>query len=149
MFWRRRTFFQRLKALYSDAAIGEIEKEVLRAREAKHWAEVSRIFERYTYRMNDLSQFMKNLLQRFTRWFNRSQDRSGRLWEERFKSVIVQDGTASRTVAAYIDLNPVRAGIVEDPAEYRWSSYGEAMGGGKKARAGLVRALGTGTSHTP
>ena len=91
--------------------------------------------------MNDLSQFMKNLLQRFTRWFNRSQDRSGRLWEERFKSVIVEDGTASRTVAAYIDLNPVRAGIVEDPAEYRWSSYGEAMGGGKKARAGLVRAF--------
>ncbi|WP_411847608.1 transposase [Roseibacillus persicicus] len=136
-------FFQRLKALYSDAAVGEVEKELLRAREAKHWAEVSRIFERFTYRMNDLSQFMKNLLQRFTRWFNRSQDRSGRLWEERFKSVIVQDGTASRTVAAYIDLNPVRAGIVEDPAEYRWSSYGEAMGGGKKARAGLVKALRT------
>lgn len=137
-------FFQRLKALYSDAAIGGIEKELQRAREVEHWAEVSRIFERYTYRMNDLSQFMKNLLQRFTRWFNRSQDRSGRLWEERFKSVIVENGTASRTVAAYIDLNPVRAGIVEDPAEYRWSSYGEAMGGGKKARAGLVRALGTG-----
>ncbi|MGJ8723923.1 MAG: hypothetical protein ACSHYB_05145 [Roseibacillus sp.] len=65
---------------------------------------------------------------------------------QRFKSVIVQNGTASRTVAAYIDLNPVRAGIVEDPADYRWSSYGEAMGGGKKARAGLVKALGT--SHS-
>jgi hypothetical protein len=49
-------------------------------------------------------------------------------------------------MAAYIDLNPVRAGMVADPADYRWSSYGEAMGGGprgngKKARAGLVRAL--------
>jgi hypothetical protein len=49
-------------------------------------------------------------------------------------------------VAAYIDLNPVRAGIATDPADYRWSSYGEAVGGGargngKKARAGLVRAL--------
>jgi hypothetical protein len=58
-------------------------------------------------------------------------------------------------MAAYIDLNPVRAGMVEDPAEYRWSSYGEAVGGrvkgcrltrfgakgnGKKAREGLVRA---------
>jgi hypothetical protein len=48
-------------------------------------------------------------------------------------------------MAAYIDLNPVRAGIVKDPAEYRWSSYGEAVGGGakgngKKAREGLVRA---------
>ncbi|MCX6866768.1 MAG: hypothetical protein NTV46_11240, partial [Verrucomicrobia bacterium] len=51
-----------------------------------------------------------------------------------------------KTMAAYIDLNPVRAGMVTDPAVYRWSSYGEAMGGGpkgdgKKARAGLVRAI--------
>jgi hypothetical protein len=48
-------------------------------------------------------------------------------------------------MAAYIDLNPVSAGMVTDPAEYRWSSYGEAVGGGnkgngKKAREGLVRA---------
>jgi putative transposase len=48
-------------------------------------------------------------------------------------------------MAAYIDLNPVRAGMANDPAEYRWSSYGEAVGGGakgngKKAREGLVRA---------
>jgi hypothetical protein len=69
------------------------------------------------------------------------------LWEDRFKSVIVEDGVAARTMAAYIDLNPVRAGMVKDPAEYRWSSYGEAIGGGAKgngktARAGLVRAWG-------
>jgi hypothetical protein len=62
-----------------------------------------------------------------------------------FKSVIVESGIAARTIAAYIDLNPVRAGMVTDPAEYRWSSYGEAVGGGtkgngKKAREGLVRA---------
>jgi hypothetical protein len=48
-------------------------------------------------------------------------------------------------MAAYIDLNPVRAGMVKDPAQYRWSSYGETVGGGpkgngKKARADLVRA---------
>jgi hypothetical protein len=60
--------------------------------------------------------------------------------------VIVEDGLAAKTIAAYIDLNPVRAGMVRDPADYRWSSYGEAIGGGvrgngKKARAGLVRAL--------
>jgi hypothetical protein len=66
----------------------------------------------------------------------------------RFKSVIVEDGVAAKTIAAYIDLNPVRAGMVLDPADYRWSSYGEAIGGGakgngKKARAGLVRALRT------
>ena len=96
--------------------------------------------------MHDLSEFMKTLLQRFTRWFNRTHQRSGTLWEERFKSVIVESGTAARTIAAYIDLNPVRAGMVEVPADYRWSSYGETVGGGrkgngKKAREGLVRAI--------
>jgi hypothetical protein len=89
---------------------------------------------------------MKTLMQRFTQWFNRTHERSGNLWEDVFKSVIVEDGAAAKTVAAYIDLNPVRAGMVKDPADYRWSSYGEAIGGGprgngKKARAGLVRAL--------
>lgn len=49
-------------------------------------------------------------------------------------------------MAAYINLNPVRAGMVEDPADYRRSSYGEAVGGGrkgngKKSREGLVRAI--------
>jgi len=92
-----------------------------------------------------LSEFMKSLLERFTKWFNRMHSRSGTLWEDRFKSVIVESGQAARTMAAYIDLNPVRAGMVSDPADYRWSSYGEAVGGGakgdgKKAREGLVRA---------
>jgi hypothetical protein len=107
---------------------------------------VARIHSRFTYRMHDLSEFMKTLMQRFTKWFNRMHSRQGNLWEDVFKSVIVEDGAAAKTVAAYIDLNPVRAGIATDPADYRWSSYGEAVGGGtrgngKKARAGLVRAL--------
>jgi hypothetical protein len=107
---------------------------------------VGEIHARYTYRMHNLSEFMKGLLQRFTQWFNKAQQRTGNLWEDAFKSVLVEDGVAARAMAAYIDLNPVRAGMVEDPAEYRWSSYGEAIGGGprgdgKKARAGLVRAL--------
>ena len=115
------------------------------ARQAGNESRGAEIRERYTYRMHNLSEFMKTLLQRFTRWFNRTHERSGTLWEERFKSVIVESGVAARTIAAYIDLNPVRAGMVSDPAEYRWSSYGEAVGGGtkgngKKSREGLVRA---------
>ncbi len=102
------------------------------------------IHVRYSYRMHSLSEFFKGMLQRFTCWFNREHGRRGTLWESRFRSVIVEDGLAARTMAAYIDLNPVRAGMVEDPADYRWSSYGEAVGGGrgaKKAQMGLVRAL--------
>jgi putative transposase len=106
---------------------------------------VEEIRSRYTRRMHDLSEFMKSLLERYTKWFNSTHSRSGTLWEDRFKSVIVESGQAARTIAAYIDLNPVRAGMASDPADYRWSSYGEAVGGGrkgngKKAREGLVRA---------
>ncbi len=48
---------------------------------------------------------MKTVLQRMTRWYNLQNQRSGTLWEERYKSVIVQSGSASRMIAAYIDLN--------------------------------------------
>jgi len=55
---------------------------------------------------------------------------------------------AARVVAAYIDLNPVRAGLVEDPAEYPWSSYGAAVGGGDRdARAGMARLWGKGVKE--
>jgi putative transposase len=143
---------KRMGAISNEAQVAEVAKELAEAR--KQVAEglgeesdlVGRIHERYTYRMHDLSEFMKGFMQRYTQWHNRTHKRKGHLWEDRFKSVIVEDGVASKTMAAYIDLNPVRAGIVMNPEEYRWSSYGEAIGGGakgngKKARAGLVRAL--------
>ncbi|MBC8127038.1 MAG: hypothetical protein H8M99_07830 [Gloeobacteraceae cyanobacterium ES-bin-144] len=142
----------RLKEIYSKAYVAEVAKELAVARQqvrdglADKSVVVVRIHERFTYRMHDLSEFKKTLMQRFTQWFNRARTLTGKLWEEAFRSVIVEDGVAAKTIAAYIDLNPVRTGIVNDPAEYRWSSYGEAIGGGakgngKKARAGLVRAL--------
>jgi putative transposase len=143
---------KRLGGLYSKAFVATVAKELAdaravvaqgRARDGE--AYVHRIHKRFTYRMHDLSEFMKTLLQRFTRWHNKRTERRGNLWEETFKSVVVEDGLASKTMAAYIDLNPVRAGMVADPAEYRWSSYGEAMGAtgrsGAKAKAGLVRAV--------
>jgi REP element-mobilizing transposase RayT len=137
---------ERLGAIYSEAFVAVVEKELQDARAGEVPDRAKEIHQRFTYRMHDLSQFMKTLMQRFTQWFNRTRKRSGNLWEDAFKSVIVEDGIAAKTMAAYIDLNPVRAGMVKDPADYRWSSYGEAIGGGakgngKKARAGLVRAL--------
>ena len=142
---------KRLAVLHGEKFVKSIENELLAARieggvEGGNLDRVAEIHGRFTYRMHSLSYYMQTLLQRFTRWFNRKHERTGTLWEARFKSVIVESGTAARTMAAYIDLNPVRAGMVEDPAEYRWSSYGEAVGGGrkgngKKAREGLVRAI--------
>ena len=63
------------------------------------------------------------------------------MWEERFKSVLVEDGHAARITAAYIDLNPVRAGLVKDPKDYRWCGYAEAVAGKDRAREGLRLVL--------
>ncbi|MEM9157892.1 MAG: transposase [Verrucomicrobiota bacterium] len=109
----------------------------------------SEIRERFRHqllsRMGDVSQYMKELKQRFSIWYNRPRRRIGTLWAERFKSVLVEDDPmALSTVAAYIDLNPVRAGIVDDPAEYRFCGYAEAMGGFKPARLGIASLFGRG-----
>ena len=99
---------------------------------------------KYLKRMWNLSAFVQSVKQRFSTWFNKRHKRKGTLWEERFKSVVAMGPEAVASVAAYIDLNPVRAGIVEDPADYRWSGYGEALSGGrgaKEAQRGLKRAL--------
>jgi putative transposase len=98
---------------------------------------------RLLQRMHDVSEFMKTVKQRFSVWYNKSHDRYGTLWADRFKSVLVEAETrALSTVAAYIDLNAVRAGLVEDPADYRWCGYGEAMGGAERAREGLGAIFG-------
>ena len=82
---------------------------------------------------------LKELKQRFSKWYNRQYHRFGTLWAERFKSLLVEDQpSALQTVAAYVDLNSVRAGLVPDPKDYRWSGYGEAVAGHELARRGLA-----------
>lgn len=92
--------------------------------------------------MGDVSQFMKLLKQRFSVWYNRSHQRYGTLWAERFKSVLVQAKSGvMMTMAAYIDLNAVRAGMATDPKDYRFCGYGEAVAGCAKAREGLCHLI--------
>ncbi len=89
-------------------------------------------------RMDDLSAFMKLLKQRFSIWYNRTHGRVGTHWCERFQSVLVEDTPhALRLVAAYIALNPVRAGLCWDPKDYRFSSYAEALAGNAQAIGAL------------
>jgi len=91
-------------------------------------------------RMHDVSWMMKTLKQRFAFWFNRSRKRFGPLWSGPFKSLLVEAETGSlSTVAAYIDLNAVRAGKVTDPGDYRFCGYAEAVAGQNQAKAGLLR----------
>lgn len=77
----------------------------------------------------ELGRFMKTLAARTTRNFNRLEGRSGTLWESRYKSSPVQTDQYLLACCRYIELNPVRARIVDHPCEYRWSSYAARMGG--------------------
>jgi len=141
--------FERLGCIWGEEYM---ERARVLFRQCKTEADVREFCDKVTYRMGDLRQFMKSLKQQFTKWFNREHGRKGTLWESVYHSVIVEGGVpveessdyevmsdAARIVAAYIDLNPVRAGMVKDPADYRWSSYGAAVAGDSVARSGLMR----------
>ncbi len=76
----------------------------------------------YRQKWASLSEFVKELKQTFSRLYNKSQGRKGFFWSERFKSVVVDSGDTLVNCLAYIDLNPVRAGLVKRPEDYRWCS---------------------------
>lgn len=140
----------RIQALYGN----EYRKELVKR---WRWAEAhynEKLVEiekaGYYKRMFNMGEFMKTLKQRLTMSYNARNDREGTLWESRYKSLLLEGmPKVLTTVAAYIELNPVRAGMVSDPAEYRFSSYGEACRGDEKARAGLCRLYQEGETPPP
>ncbi|MGA0570198.1 transposase [Variovorax sp. VNK109] len=75
-----------------------------------------------------LPKMMQSLGRRYVRYFNDRNQRSGTLWEGRYKSTIIQSETYLLACLAYIDLNPVRAGIAASAADYGWSSHGHYVG---------------------
>ncbi|NCD32308.1 MAG: transposase [Spartobacteria bacterium] len=130
---------ERLRYLYGDVGVREIVErwELWEGRGEMDAVEEEKA--RYRGRMHDISEFMKQIKQRFTCWYHRTHGTKGGLWQDRFKSVLVEDGAALRTMGAYIEMNPVRAGLVSDPKAYRFCGFGEAMGGGTLARKGIAR----------
>ena len=75
---------------------------------------------------------MKEVKQAFSVYYNRKYGRKGTLWGERFKSVIVENGETLVNCLAYVELNPIRAGIVKKPEDYRWNSLGYHVQTGNK-----------------
>jgi hypothetical protein len=73
---------------------------------------------------SSLSEFIREIKVGFTRYYNKRYHRRGYFWGDRFKSVIVEKGETLINCLAYIDLNPIRAGMVERPEDYRWNSLG-------------------------
>lgn len=140
---------RRYKLLYPEPTKYErlqIDKVEQILQENGHQAESIR--RRLLARMHDVSGFMKTFKQRYSLWYNRTHGRYGTLWTDRYTSVLVENTPiATSTVAAYIDLNPVRAGLVKDPKDYRWCSYAEAVAGTSRARAGIVVVTGHSGYH--
>ncbi len=89
-------------------------------------------------RMGNLPDFMRVLKQSFSNWYNHREGCTGTLWEGRYRSVVVEDSPlALLSVAAYIDLNPLRAGLISDPMQSPWTGYGAACGGDTASKFGL------------
>jgi len=83
-------------------------------------------------KLSSLSEFVREIKVGFTRYYNKRHNRRGYFWGDRFKSVIVEKGETLINCLAYIDLNPIRAGIVERPEDYRWNSLGYHVQTGNK-----------------
>jgi len=139
---------ERMKALYGKAKpreaglLYEAEKGL-----HEHGRVDADIRKRMLARMGDVSEFMKEFKQRFSKWYNIRHQRFGTLWAERFRSVLVEDQSGVlETVSAYIDLNAVRAGLVEDPKDYRHCGYGAAVAGDATARSGLLSLYAGGSA---
>lgn len=114
----RETVVRRYRAFYGDKPA------------EPNWADPETVAH-YAARMRDVSCFMKDLQQRFTHWFNRHTGRRGRLWADRFKSVVLDGDKALWECVKYIEMNPVRAGICRDAGDYRFSSWGHFCGSGR------------------
>ena len=153
-------FLNRLSFVYSEDFVTQLGERIEKSREDAAEAdaqgltndegvsagELSEIYIRsikapFIRRMCDLSAFMKSIKQCFSQWYNKENGVKGTLWESRFKSELVESGYAAQTVAAYIDLNPLRAGMVNDPKDYRWCGYAEAVAGKKEAQLGLLSVM--------
>jgi hypothetical protein len=147
--WSEEDLVKRLGTLSPETHTRRVLSDVKMWRENGNAEGVAKVAESVRARLFDLSAFMKEFKHRFSMWFNKRHGRKGALWEERFKSVLVEgeggtspDGLGGLlAVAAYIDLNPVRAGLVDDPKDYRWCSYAAAAAGDGSERGGIAQCV--------
>jgi len=135
---------ERIEAGYGAARREALEQELARYRQQLNGSpQIQRLLDGYRRRMYDISVFIKELKGQFAQWYNQRHGRYGVLWAERFKSVLLEGGEAVAAVAAYIELNPVRAGLCADPKDYRYCGYAEALAKGSLvARQGIRTILG-------
>jgi REP element-mobilizing transposase RayT len=133
---------ERIEAGYGRQHVEAVREELARYVDQPDGIEQSnRLLDRYRRRMHDISILLKELKGGFAQGYNRRHKRYGALWSERFKSTLLEGGQAVAAVAAYIDLNPVRAGLCSDPKEYRYCGYAEAVAKGTAAAFEGIRII--------
>jgi len=112
-------------APFKEVSIATLKKRALilgtsTERQIDNWSEAQWIT--FRKRLFNISEFMRNLQSSFARWYNETFDRKGKFWADRFKSSILADSKALLDCMLYIDLNPVRAGMVKRPEDHTGSS---------------------------
>jgi len=133
---------ERIEARYGSQYVQKVRKELAQYADQPDGVEQSnRLLDRYRKRTQDISIWVKELKGGFAQDYNRRHKRYGALWSERFKSTLLEGGQAVAAVAAYIDLNAVRAGLCSDPKEYRYCGYAEAVAKGTTAAFEGIRII--------
>ena len=129
---------KKMRVLYGDAKTDRLlhDWETWNKRGLSFKVETAQ--EALRLRMFDLSQFCKTLKETYTMSYNFRHLHVGTIWGSRFKSILLSpDYRTLMTVGSYIDLNPVRAGAVDEASDYRWNGYGTAVRGNTLSRNGL------------
>lgn len=131
-----------------DYPDSEIERRFRIYYGAKHPFPKAKINE-YRKKWSDLSEYVKEIKQGFSFWYNRRQNRRGYFWSDRFKSVVVEEGAALLACMAYIDLNALRANLVDRPEDYRFCGLGYHFQSGNQDRFLSLDLADIRTPHEP
>ena len=143
---------RRYTVLMGGRASLRLEARLRSLRESGDAAAAEAELGRLRARMHDLSQFVKTFKEEFGRLFRRRGPFPGTLWEGRFRSTLIGGAEYLRRCAAYVEMNPVRAGLAARAADYAWNTVGAARRGdafAARCRKWLLSVLGVITGDSP
>ena len=141
---------KRISALYGRLHAGDLKSRWYELKKQNRPDIVEEEQAAFIRRMGDITPFMQCLKQRYSAWYRARHDyKQGTMWEGRFRSTLVE-GTSETlsSISAYIDLNPVRAGIVDDPKDYKWAGFANALKGDSKSMEGIAKMYDKTASDT-
>ena len=143
---------RRYGALMGGKERARLEARLGSLRESGGAAAAESELDRLRARMHDLSQFVKTFKEEFGRLFRRRRPYPGALWEGRFRSTLIGEAEYLRRCAAYVELNPVRAGLARRAEGYAWNTVGAARRGNAfalRCREWLLSVLGISSGDSP